>query len=205
MGLDFPKTRPDSHLCGHALSHGGNRGDVQLLLDHAGHAGGLVPGAERDLYVLCSDAGGQSTVALGSTANQVEINQIVRNSNYTDRLWRAIQATKRINWIKAMNPAPRTRTWDIWLKKAKENCENPDWDATGERDRMMAQAANQWGQPGYDAEKKEQEEQQGQEQGGKGKRRSIYPWSGEDQLYCRVVVLLYSTGEALIYSLQLQQ
>lgn len=59
-------------------------------------------------------------------------------SNYTQVLWRAIQETGQIDWVKNAGMAPSTKNWDGWLDEAKENCRNPEWDAEAARDRWMA-------------------------------------------------------------------
>jgi hypothetical protein len=57
--------------------------------------------------------------------------------NYTRTLWYTVQATKQIGWITTSGAAPNTDAWKKWLQLAYQNCNNPSWDAIGEKDRLM--------------------------------------------------------------------
>jgi hypothetical protein len=59
--------------------------------------------------------------------------------SFTLTLWYAIQTTKSIDWVLASGAAPRTKMWERWLEAAHKNCDNPDWDAVGEKNRLMGQ------------------------------------------------------------------
>lgn len=61
----------------------------------------------------------------------------VEAANYTDAIWHAIRTTKSVDWIKKANFVPATPNWDGWLNQAKENCNNPNWDAVSAKDRWM--------------------------------------------------------------------
>jgi len=57
--------------------------------------------------------------------------------NYTRTLWYTVQATKQIGWITTSGAAPNTDAWKKWLQLAYQNCNDPSWDAIGEKDRLM--------------------------------------------------------------------
>lgn len=64
------------------------------------------------------------------------------NETYTKALWKAIIATKHVNWVKHSNATPNSKAWDQWLRMALEKAktapsymdgdvkvwEVPDWD-----------------------------------------------------------------------------
>ncbi|KAJ5546134.1 hypothetical protein N7494_003719 [Penicillium frequentans] len=57
--------------------------------------------------------------------------------NYTVAMWKAIQTTGNVRWVKKAGFAPATKKWNGWLKEAKENCTNKEWDPEAARDRWM--------------------------------------------------------------------
>jgi len=59
--------------------------------------------------------------------------------NYTMTLWQAVQATKEVEWIWNSGAAPKTDAWMTWLRLAYQNRDNPNWNAVGEKDRLMGQ------------------------------------------------------------------
>jgi hypothetical protein len=59
------------------------------------------------------------------------------NSNYTKTLWYTVQATKEIGWITTSGAAPNTGAWKKWLDLAYQNRHDPNWNAIGEKDRLM--------------------------------------------------------------------
>jgi hypothetical protein len=60
--------------------------------------------------------------------------------SFTQSLWFAIQATRKVEWVTVSGAAPRTTAWETWLKLAHDNSGNPEWDAVGEKDRLMKEA-----------------------------------------------------------------
>ena len=60
--------------------------------------------------------------------------------SYTRSLWYAIQATGEVSWVTISGAAPKTTAWKRWLRLAHANCGNRDWDAIGEKDRLMLEA-----------------------------------------------------------------
>jgi hypothetical protein len=64
----------------------------------------------------------------------------------TRTMWCAIQCTKDIVWIDTSGAIPRTPAWVEWAQLASDNRSNPNWDAVGERDRVMKKAKAQWTQ-----------------------------------------------------------
>lgn len=58
-------------------------------------------------------------------------------ANYTVAMWKAIQVTGSVRWVKKAGFAPATKKWNGWLKEAKQNCTNNDWDPEMARDRWM--------------------------------------------------------------------
>lgn len=60
--------------------------------------------------------------------------------SYTQSLWFAIQATKRVGWVTLSEAAPRTTAWETWIRLAHANCHDPTWDSITEKDRLMKQA-----------------------------------------------------------------
>ncbi|KAJ5216700.1 uncharacterized protein N7469_011565 [Penicillium citrinum] len=69
-----------------------------------------------------------------------ESKEIESKPSFTRSLWFAIQATGEVEWVTVSDAAPRTPEWKTWLELAKINCGNPDWDAVGEKDRLMKKA-----------------------------------------------------------------
>ena len=61
--------------------------------------------------------------------------------SFTRTLWYAIQATGRVRWVFLSNAAPSTESWEEWTRLAYEHRMDPNWDAIGEKDRLMADAA----------------------------------------------------------------
>ncbi|KAJ5106882.1 hypothetical protein N7456_003557 [Penicillium angulare] len=57
--------------------------------------------------------------------------------DYTQVLWKAIQATGKIEWVKKNKIAPNTRRWEGWLAEAKMKCADTDWDAGKARDEWL--------------------------------------------------------------------
>jgi len=57
--------------------------------------------------------------------------------SFTRSLWYAIQVTKRTEWVGISKAAPKTEAWDEWLKMAKENCKNREWDAVAAKNELM--------------------------------------------------------------------
>ena len=57
--------------------------------------------------------------------------------SFTRSLWYAIQVTKQTEWVAISRAAPKTEAWDKWLKMAQENCNNREWDAVGEKNKLM--------------------------------------------------------------------
>jgi hypothetical protein len=57
--------------------------------------------------------------------------------NLTRTMWCAIQCTKDIVWIDTSGAIPRTPAWVEWAQLAYDNKSNPNWNAIGERDRVM--------------------------------------------------------------------
>jgi hypothetical protein len=62
---------------------------------------------------------------------------IEKKASYTRTLWYAIQETKKTGWIKRSGAVPDTAQWDEWLKLAWENRDNPEWEAVGEKVRVV--------------------------------------------------------------------
>ncbi|OXV07580.1 hypothetical protein Egran_04655 [Elaphomyces granulatus] len=62
--------------------------------------------------------------------------------SFTRSLWFAIQVTKETEWVSISKAAPKTDAWDKWLRMAQENCDNPDWDAVGEKNKLMEESVN---------------------------------------------------------------
>ena len=60
--------------------------------------------------------------------------------SYTRTLWYAIQSTKKTSWISISGAAPETAAWKEWERLAYANSINPDWDAVGEKDRLMRES-----------------------------------------------------------------
>ncbi|DAA74826.1 TPA_exp: Uncharacterized protein A8136_2244 [Trichophyton benhamiae CBS 112371] len=60
--------------------------------------------------------------------------------SFTRTLWYAIHATEEINWVIVSGAVPQTQAWENWLELAYANRTDPDWDAVGEKDRLMAEA-----------------------------------------------------------------
>ncbi|KAJ6102407.1 hypothetical protein N7486_004834 [Penicillium sp. IBT 16267x] len=58
-------------------------------------------------------------------------------ANYTVAMWKAIQSTGKVGWVKKAGFAPATKKWKGWLKEAKENCTNKEWNPEEARDRWM--------------------------------------------------------------------
>lgn len=62
--------------------------------------------------------------------------------NYTQTLWYAIRETGNVDWVRRGGAASDTGFWETWLKLAMENKEeNYDWDAVGEKNRLMEEAS----------------------------------------------------------------
>ncbi|KAJ5663908.1 hypothetical protein N7507_004639 [Penicillium longicatenatum] len=61
--------------------------------------------------------------------------------SFTRTLWFAIQATQAIEWVTISGAAPKTAEWEKWLKLAEVNCKNKDWDAIGEKNRLMGETS----------------------------------------------------------------
>lgn len=59
------------------------------------------------------------------------------NDSYTDCLWHAIQHTKDTRWISDSQASPQTKAWDEWLKLAADNRDDKNWDAWGEKQKLM--------------------------------------------------------------------
>ncbi|GKZ33454.1 hypothetical protein AbraIFM66950_003351 [Aspergillus brasiliensis] len=59
-------------------------------------------------------------------------------ANYTIALWHAIRETGRVEWVQKLGFVPATVSWDAWLKEAKNNIPNKEWDPESARDRLMA-------------------------------------------------------------------
>lgn len=57
--------------------------------------------------------------------------------SFTRTLWFAIQVTRTIQWATNSDAAPKTAAWKAWLELAEANCGDQDWDAIGEKDRLM--------------------------------------------------------------------
>lgn len=57
--------------------------------------------------------------------------------SFTRTLWFAIQVTRTTQWATNSDAAPKTAAWKAWLELAEANCGNKDWDAIGEKDRLM--------------------------------------------------------------------
>ena len=72
--------------------------------------------------------------------NADKISEDYSKPSFTRSLWYAIQATGEIEWVTVSDAAPRTPEWNTWLGLAKTNCRNPNWDAVGEKDRLMKKA-----------------------------------------------------------------
>lgn len=64
-----------------------------------------------------------------------------RCTNYTETLWEAIRATRDTGWVIGGSKCPDTQEWKKWLAEARENFNNPDWDASSAKDRCMAAEA----------------------------------------------------------------
>lgn len=60
--------------------------------------------------------------------------------SFTQTLWYAVQTTKNIDWVLSSGAAPKTKMWERWLQAAFENRDNPNWDAVGEKNRLMGQS-----------------------------------------------------------------
>lgn len=60
--------------------------------------------------------------------------------SYTRSLGYAIQATGEVGWVRISGAAPKTTAWDTWLELARANVGNRDWDAVGEKDRLMRES-----------------------------------------------------------------
>ncbi|KAJ5654187.1 hypothetical protein N7490_001190 [Penicillium lividum] len=67
----------------------------------------------------------------------VEVLVDEHSANYTLAMWKAIQTTGSVRWVKKAGFAPSTKNWSHWLKEAKENCANKEWDPEEARDRWM--------------------------------------------------------------------
>ncbi|KAJ5945668.1 hypothetical protein N7454_002507 [Penicillium verhagenii] len=67
----------------------------------------------------------------------VEVLKDEPSANYTLAMWKAIQTTQSVRWIKKGGFAPATKNWNMWLKEAKENCANENWNPEEARDRWM--------------------------------------------------------------------
>lgn len=65
---------------------------------------------------------------------RVELNQSIINTNYTQVLWRAIRATKSIDWVRDGKLAPSTPQWNASLDEAREKYDNPNTCAEAARD-----------------------------------------------------------------------
>jgi hypothetical protein len=70
---------------------------------------------------------------------EVELLEKKQNENFTQVLWDVIRTTGEIRWAKKTGAAPATKNWNGWLKEAKENAHNPDWDCVERRDWWMKQ------------------------------------------------------------------
>jgi uncharacterized membrane protein len=62
--------------------------------------------------------------------------------SFTLSLWYAIQVTKKIEWVSISKAAPETPAWNKWLKMAYENRDNQNWDAVGEKNKLMEEFVN---------------------------------------------------------------
>lgn len=60
-------------------------------------------------------------------------------ANYTQALWNCIRTTRKVQWIHKGQFAPSTPNWDGWLKEAKRNAGNENWNPDEARDEWMAQ------------------------------------------------------------------
>ncbi|PKX91470.1 uncharacterized protein P174DRAFT_443463 [Aspergillus novofumigatus IBT 16806] len=70
---------------------------------------------------------------------EVELLERKDNENFTQVLWDVIRTTGEIRWAKKTGAAPATKNWKGWLKEAKENAHNPNWDCVERRDWWMKQ------------------------------------------------------------------
>lgn len=69
---------------------------------------------------------------------KVEMLEEKDRQNFTQVLWDAIRTTKKIGWVKKTHAAPSTKNWNGWLKEAKDNCDNKEWNAEAARDQWMS-------------------------------------------------------------------
>lgn len=59
------------------------------------------------------------------------------DASYTLVLWTAIRETGKVDWVLRGRAAPQTEAWKEWLRLAKENIDNPNWDAVGAKNDLM--------------------------------------------------------------------
>lgn len=63
--------------------------------------------------------------------------------SYTKTLWYAIRETGRVDWVQRGGAAPNTGFWGKWLELAMKNIEVENWDAVGEKNRLMEEATRE--------------------------------------------------------------
>lgn len=65
--------------------------------------------------------------------------------SYTRSLWYAIQVTEEVDWVTISGAAPKTSSWEEWLRLAYIHRGDQNWDAVAEKDKLMKQAHSQMG------------------------------------------------------------
>ena len=71
------------------------------------------------------------------------------NDTFTQALWKAIVATKSIDWIERSSAAPKTKAWEEWLFEAKERASA----ASSRIENIDGKDIKIWEVPNWDAQK----------------------------------------------------
>ena len=75
--------------------------------------------------------------------NEVKDRILDDEPSYTKTLWYAIRETGRVDWVQRGGAAPNTGFWGKWLELAMKNIEVDNWDAVGEKNRLMEEASRE--------------------------------------------------------------
>ncbi|KAJ5723988.1 hypothetical protein N7488_002023 [Penicillium malachiteum] len=68
---------------------------------------------------------------------EIEPIDSAQKENFTQVLWKAIQAAGEVDWIKNTDVLPGTKRWEGWLAEARANLTSEVWDAEKARGRWM--------------------------------------------------------------------
>jgi len=74
---------------------------------------------------------------------EVVHHEAYQEDNYTDALWKAIDISGRIGWVNAMQAAPETSAWKLWLSLAEQNI-GKSWDPRRCLDDLVKDEKKRW-------------------------------------------------------------